>query len=337
MLYLDETYLKQISPRLERFKDKGDHLYVCRCPLCGDSQKSKRKARCYFYGYNDDINIKCHNCGASMSFGNFLKDYDPNLYERYCLERYKSKANPGWVVPVKTEPDFSVKVSDYLIGSITDGLKNINQLPEGHPAKVYVEGRKIPTKHWARIFYAPKFIEWAKTNTDHLDESKATDHPRLVLPWYHKDGGIDAYAARAFGNEEPKYYTIALTDRQRFYGWNLIDDSKPVYVLEGPIDTLFLDNAIAVGSASLGLYDFCEMDIYVPDRDVRNPHIMKIVEKLVKEGKKVCMLPEDTPGKDLNNLAELGWKKDEIKDLIDKNTYQGLAAQMHFTIWRKTK
>ncbi len=70
---IDSKYINLVSARLDKFKRVKPNLYNFRCPLCGDSQKHKNKARGYFYQVKTNTNYKCHNCGASMSFNNFLK------------------------------------------------------------------------------------------------------------------------------------------------------------------------------------------------------------------------------------------------------------------------
>src|SRR5690606_3039446 len=73
---------------LERFKQKGDYLWNFRSPCCGDSKKSKSKARGYFYRKKDQIFYRCHNCGSGLSLGTFIKTLDPYLYQQYKLETF---------------------------------------------------------------------------------------------------------------------------------------------------------------------------------------------------------------------------------------------------------
>ena len=69
---VDSKYIGLVSSRLQKFKRVKADLYNFRCPICGDSQKHKNKARGYFYQVKMNTNYKCHNCGASLSFNNFL-------------------------------------------------------------------------------------------------------------------------------------------------------------------------------------------------------------------------------------------------------------------------
>lgn len=335
MHWIDVTYVRQLSYRLEGFKEKKTgELFTCRCPLCGDSAKKKNKKRGYFYTHKGALSYRCFNCGASMSFGRFLKDFDVNLYNRYTFDRYKAGATHQ---DTRTDDDLHQaiqKISEKK-SEASDGLISIVNLPDTHPAKKYVEGRKIPEKHWSDIFYVKKFFAWASQHTDKFSSyGKSGDHPRLILPWRGTDDVMFSYSARAFGKETPKYYNIVLDESyEKVYGLNRVDRSKPVYVLEGQIDSLCIDNAVAVGTSSLHIYD--GGDIYIPDRDVRNKEILDITKRLIDTGKRVCMLPSTFQYKDLNEAAKDGLSSACIEKVILENTYQGLEAQLRFSKWKK--
>ena len=80
------------------------------------------------------------------------------------------------------------------------------------------------------------------------------DYPRLVIPFFDKSGKMFAYQGRAFGNEQPRYITLKLEDnKEKIYGLERIDFEDHVYVVEGPLDSLFLDNCLAVAGADLDL------------------------------------------------------------------------------------
>ena len=89
MDYIDVKYINLISSRLLKFKRVKPHLYNFRCPICGDSQKNKTKARGYFYQVKNNTNYKCHNCGINISFNNFLKQIDPPTHKQYIFEKFK--------------------------------------------------------------------------------------------------------------------------------------------------------------------------------------------------------------------------------------------------------
>lgn len=335
MLWVDIQYLKLISSRLERYKEKRITPFhaACRCPLCGDSKKRVNKVRGNFYEIKGSLIYHCFNCEVHISFPNFLRDFDHSLYDRYILEKYKNGSQKEKKVDIAEK--CKIETHRY-IPTITDGLKSISDLREDHPVKQYVLNRRIPEEFFDKIFYAPKFFEWASGNTDRFKSSKE-DHPRLIIPWYSEDGTQFAYSARAFGKEMPKYYKIILDETYPpYFGMDRVEKGKPIYVVEGQLDAMFLPNCVSVGTSAIYNFDMKEHDIvYIPDRDVRNPDIMKVVRKIIKLGKKVCLLPLDLPGKDLNEVVQNGVKN--LKEIIDCNTIQGLEAELKFSKWSQVK
>jgi len=338
MIWLDVSFARQLGPRFARWKEVSTNPFRAqlRCPICGDSQKSKRKARGWVYQHagSDHLTYGCFNCNVSMSFEKFLKQQDFNMHERYVLEKYRNGVQPekresvlDCVAPPETKN---------YIPNILESLTAVGDLSLEHPVRKYIESRCIPTEFYNKIYYAPKFFEWTREHTDKFANVKE-DHPRLIVPWISKDGVAFGYSARAFGREEPKYYTIHVDDTYPlFFGLDRTDTSKNVYVVEGAIDAMFLDNAVAVGTSALYRFSMAENITYIPDRDVRNPQIMQVVKKLIDTGKKVCMLPESFK-KDINDAAKDGMSKKEIMELIDSNSYSGLEAQLYFSQWRKCK
>ena len=150
--YIDLKFINDVSSRLSQFKKKTDYLFNFRCPHCGDSQKSKTKARAYLYRVKNDMFFKCHNCGQGQNFANFLKFVDPKLYSEYVLERYKGSA------PATPAPKFDFKPTKFKDQTILDDLKSISDLPEDHPARLYCTRRKIPEKYFDILYLCNKFM-----------------------------------------------------------------------------------------------------------------------------------------------------------------------------------
>ena len=72
-IYVDKKYINLVSSSLDKFKWKSESIANCRCAICGDSSKSKIKARGYFYSKGNDFFYKCHNCNFSTNLYNFTK------------------------------------------------------------------------------------------------------------------------------------------------------------------------------------------------------------------------------------------------------------------------
>ena len=166
---VDAKYIGLVSSRLKKFKRVKENLFNFRCPICGDSQKHKNKARGYFYRVKNNINFKCHNCGASLSFNNFLKHIDANLHKQYTLEKFKEgHTGKNFVVE---EPKFEF-VKPVFKKSL--GLPKASSSPI---ASEYLTKRRIDPD---KFYFADKFMEWAnsqKLTFDNIirDESRHRD------------------------------------------------------------------------------------------------------------------------------------------------------------------
>ena len=331
--YIDLKFINDLSGRLSQFKKKTDYLFNFRCPHCGDSQKSKTKARAYLYRVKNDMFFKCHNCGQGQNLANFIKFVDPKLYEKYLLERYKKSA------PATPKPKFDFKPTKFTNQTPIDDLKSIKDLPEDHPARLYCMNRKIPEKYFDKLFLSDKFmtlVNEVKPNTYKITK----DHPRLIIPFYDTTGKVFAFQGRAFGKEQPKYLTIKLDEnKQKVYGLDKINFQQPIYITEGPIDSLFIDNCLAAGGADLFLKNKIpnENITYIFDNEPRNKEIVKRMYKVIEQDFNVVIWPEDLQLKDVNDMIMSGLTKFELQDIISNNTYSKLSALTKLNYWKKIK
>ena len=329
--YIDLKFINDLSGRLEQFKKKTDYLYNFRCPHCGDSKKSKSKARAYFYRKKNDMFFKCHNCGLGQNLANFIKFIDPNLYSQYVLERYKNSA------PATPTPKFDFKPTKFKDQTILDDLKSISDLPEDHPARLYCSKRKIPEKYFNILYFADKFgalVNKVKPNT----YNNKSEHPRLIIPFYDPTGKFFAFQGRAFGNELPKYLTIKLDEsKQKIYGLERVNFQEHIYIVEGPVDSLFIKNCVAAAGADLNLKNKIpsEQITYIFDNEPRNGEIVKRMYDVIEKDFNIVIWPDHMQLKDVNDMILSGLTISEIKDIISKNTFSKLEALTKLNYWKK--
>ena len=328
-MYIEQKYLMILSSQLQRFKKTGDFLYNFRCPYCGDSQKSQSKARGFVFRKESNLIYKCHNCGVGASFNNMLKYVDPKLHKDYILERYKPNEPDVPDIGKFTQPKFMKGPSPLK------SLKKISSLKHDHPVKRFVDNRRIPSTLHFELFFAPKFYEWVNKVVPNKFPSLKGDHPRLVIPFFDENNKMFAFQGRAFGNEIPKYITIILDpDKNKIYGLNRLDSTKQIQVTEGPIDSMFLDNCVAVAGA-----DFSGLPVdnttIIFDNERRNVEILKQIEKTIDLGYNVVLWPDDVKEKDINDMILAGRTKEEVQSIINKNSYQDNMAKIRFVTWRK--
>lgn len=334
MLYIDAKFVGQISYKLRNFKKKNDYYWNFSCPICGDSKKNELKARGFVYKNQDRLVYKCHNCGISTSIGGLLKHLDPIVYNEYVLERYKentSKHMPHAKVE-QAVPLITQEVSTDLI------LAGAQPLQSNEKALQYVVSRKIPQDRWKDLYYVPKFKEFVNKLKYSFTDTKY-DSPRLIIPFYDEDGKCIAFQGRALGTEMPKYITIKLDETQeKLYGLDRMDHNKRVYVTEGPIDSMFIPNAIAVAGAGFNtkfIQAIKDNATLIMDNEPRSKEICKFIEKLIDEDYTVCLWPDTVQQKDINDMVLAGKSVESIMNTINTNTFQGMEAKLKFTEWRK--
>lgn len=343
MNLVDLKFCGILSTRLDRFKVKQTSPYKanCRCPLCGDSQKSKSLSRGWFIEKNGSTLFHCFNCGASHPLWRFLKTYDTPLYNEYVIDSKFEKHNAGKYEKEKLKPLETLvqPVPNFRrSGSPLLKIKKISQLRPDHPVKLYVEKRKIPLKQHHKIYYAPKFNAWVNSIIpDKL--SIKNDKPRLVLPLVDVDGQMFGFQGRAFDKESIRYITIMINpDKPKLFGLDYVDFNKRYYVVEGPIDSLFLSNAIAMAGAdgnSTGLQNM-ENAVFVYDNEPRNKEIVNRMTSMIERGYNVCIWPKNVAHvKDINDMVLAGYSAADVELMIDQNTYRGLQGRLAVAEWRR--
>ena len=329
--YIDLKFINNVSSRLSQFKQKNDYLFNFRCPHCGDSKKSKLKARAYLYRVKNDMFFKCHNCGMGQNLANFIKDIDPQLYSQYLLERYKNSA------PATPKPKFDFKPTKFEDRTILDDLTKVSELKSDHPARLYCVNRKIPEKYFDILYLSDKFmtlVNKVKPNTYKVIK----DHPRLIIPFYDTTGKFFAFQGRAFGKEQPKYLTVKLDEKkQKVYGLERVNFQKPIFITEGPLDSLFIDNCLAAAGADLILKNKIpnQQVTYIFDNEPRNKEIVKRMYDVIEKDYNVVIWPNDIQLKDVNDMIMSGISKDEISDIISNNTHSKLSALTKLSYWKK--
>ena len=321
MDHVDSKFIGLLSPRLEKFKKVKENLYNFRCPVCGDSQKHKNKARGYLYQVKVNTNFKCHNCGASMSFNNFLKKIDVTLHKQYTLEKFKD----GF-----TGKNFVVEEPKFVFEKPVFASKVLLPLcSEDNRAREYLEKRRIdPTK----FYYAEKFKEFVNSYKDTFGPD-VLEEPRIVIPlWYNKD--LIGFQGRSLGPSKVKYITIMLCDdAPKIYGLDNINRDEPVFITEGPFDSTFIRNSIAMCGADADVSSYgISTPVYVYDNEPRNAEICRRIQTAIATKQTVVIWPDHIQQKDINDMYLAGH---DVQNLVESNVYNGLEATLKFKTWKR--
>jgi len=328
--YIDLKFINEVSARLSQFKKKGDYLFNFRCPHCGDSKKNKTKARAYLYRVKNDMFFKCHNCSEGQSFSNFLKFLDNKKYEQYLLERYKGSA------PSTPQPKFTDFKPVFKEVDILDGLTPVSELKEDHPVKQYVLKRKIPEKYFSKLYLSDKFMSFVNKAKPNTFVHTKGEHPRLIIPFYDNQNKVFAFQGRAFGKEQPKYLTVKLDEnKQKVYGLESVNLQEPLYIVEGPIDSMFLKNCLAAAGADLTLKVEPSNVTYIFDNEPRNKEIIKRMYDVIEKDYNLVVWPDDMRHKDINDMIVSGMSIAEVQTIISTNTFAKLEALTKLSYYKK--
>jgi hypothetical protein len=215
---------------------------------------------------------------------------------------------------------------------------SVKKLPFEHYARDYIEKRKIPEKYWEEILFVPKFRDFLDEEFPEHTKDEVPNDDRIVLLYTNEKGEITNVAGRALSESKVRYCTVKVSDEKKVFGLHRLRKEDRTYVVEGQFDSYFLPNCLASGDSNLGGVAgiFPELDIIlVYDNEPRNRDIVKQIEKSVDRGYKICLFPESVKGKDINEMIQNGLTADEIKDIIDKNTFSGLQAKLEFVRWKR--
>ena len=320
---VDSKYIGLISSRLQKFKRVKADLYNFRCPICGDSQKHKNKARGYFYQVKTNTNYKCHNCGVSLSFNNFLKQIDATLHKQYVMEKFK-EGHAGGRNFVVEEPKFNFKKPVF---------KKSLDLPRASEVPIatkYLEKRKINPN---LFYFTSEFQKWTNTHKQTFNNINK-DESRVIIPLHDTEKNLIGFQGRSLGPNSVKYITVMLNeDAPKIYGLDKINETKPIYITEGPFDSTFVENSVAMCGSDLDIRSFGWSNyIWVFDNEPRNREIVERIDKTIGRGDKIVIWPKQIVEKDINDMVLSGH---DIMSILQSNTYSGLQAKVKFNNWKK--
>lgn len=304
-LYLDTKYLTIISSRLDQYKKIQENLYNFRCPFCGDSKKDSTKARGYVIQSNkgEGLFFKCHNCGCVCAFRELLKKIDGHLYRQYVMEKLQENRFTAPTSNKSNQLDKSIfkpsrVVVPQYVDSILDRVSRLDKLPDNHPCKMYCVKRNIPYKMFPYLYYTNDFKSYVNSFEPGKFKNNPVPEERLIIPYFDKHGKCFAMQGRALDpNNSIRYFTIKVDKENgnRVYGLDRVDYSQHVLIVEGPIDSMFLPNCLAVSGSDYSdpLFEQLKpISTIVPDNEPRNKQVCQTIEKMIDRGFKVCLWPD---------------------------------------------
>ena len=155
----------------------------------------------------------------------------------------------------------------------------------------------------------------------------------------YKTKKLIGLTCRGIHNERLRYVTIkAQKDHPLVFGLDKVNINKTVYVLEGPIDSMFISNSISVGGSDfkrISNITTKENFVMVYDNQPRNIQLVNTMQDIINRGYNVVIWPEYIKEKDINEMILAGKSVDEVSKIINENTCSTLKANLRLKEWRK--
>ena len=313
---IDVRYFK-LAVGESRIKHETPTDITVRCPICGDSKKSRNKARMHLYMRNGKALVNCFNeCSCNnKTVYKFLKDYYPNLLENYKQETFGNK-----IKEIK-EIDFSGGVGFELAKE-----------PENKPKTLFDLSQYFEKSERVYDYIESRGLDWSPALGEVYLGKKITLNGKfyniddfIVIPLYCGDKWYGFYSRSM---KEHRFQTFIIDEGLKLWNFYNIDKSKTVYVFEGIFDALSvynsgITNVVACLGATPPLSLLEGLDVvFCLDND-RTGYLNSI--KYLKKGFKVLCYPENIKEKDINEILKTGV---DIKDLILNNQVSGILGEI---------
>ena len=321
--------LHQLS--LQDLQRKGNQ-YNFKCPVCLDSRTNKNKKRAWIYEKKGSWMFHCFNCSTSHSYINFVKLFFPEIYRDIIKLSFKKQTK----VEVKEEIKESLKkYSEFP-------LISVDNLDKTHEAYLYIQNRKIPSDTHHLLYYTNDFTSFTNRMTNGRYPDWKFNDQRIIIPFYSKNKNINLFQGRAIDESFARYITVKLVeDSIKVFGVERIKYNEKIVCCEGPFDSLFINNSVAFGGSDLSEENLNSLFsknqiILLFDLEPRNKEINNKIEKFLKKGYNVSLLPKNLTkyGKDINSMIEKGLTKEDINAIIHKNIINGKLGLIKFQRWR---
>jgi hypothetical protein len=151
---------------------------------------------------------------------------------------------------------------------------------------------------------------------------------------YDTERNLIGFQGRSLGPNSVKYITVMINDdAPKIYGLDQIRRDAPVFVTEGPFDSTFIRNSIAMCGADGDVRKWGISDpIWVYDNEPRNTEIVRRISDTIDRGEQVIIWPSGMEEKDINDMILSGH---DVMSILKNNIYSNLEAKVKFNNWKK--
>jgi len=308
---------------------RGINVHNAECPICGEGRSAGKKKRLFYYP--DEHYLYCFNCTQSWSDVDWVSKVTHKTYREIYQETEDGYAE-DLMKRFETTEEVVTKETPILPPDCVD-ITDDEQVDfyASDPFKYQVLQKAISVCKDRRLYTA---INRSKSYFVSFEDYSHKN--RLIIPFYDRAGKIASYQSRLLfetADYVPKYLT-KLGNKTLFGEDKVSADIPYLFIFEGPIDAMFVKNAVALGGTSVtdeqqGFINNClgYEKVFVYDNDKGNDEMKKRIEKTIKAGERVFVWPpECSKYKDVNaiccglSLDEIPWK------FFLENSFKGIEA-----------
>jgi hypothetical protein len=280
------------------------------------------------------VNVKCPYC-ESQAF--VYKICDMEMFLCHACQRdsnyEKVKSYGNTIKPSNNDRSSGTSIRSSLdYNAVLRHCKSLDSLPSSHHCIEYVRNRGIPSSLYVDLFWTDNFREIGLQTGNQL--SKRDKSERLVIPIRDDKGALYGVQGRALDDNELRYITLYFNDKERLYGMNKVDMTKPFNVVEGPIDSFFVNNCVALCGTNNLDDKYSTLATVILDNEPRNKQIVEKISKYIDRQFKVVIWPDHLKQKDINEMYLAGI---DTNTVISNNTYNGITAKIRLNAWKKIK
>jgi len=308
--------------------------YIFSCPICNEGTHPNRKRGAILgpVANKPYTTVLCHNCNPDgMSFRRFVETVDPILFleyqrlekEQFIKDLKEGKINKKQKIIDNVAPVYD-EVSFYKLNPDT-----FVQCTDNPAAFQYAHyQRKIPRNIISELMYCPKKTINGRPNPF---------YDMLIFPLYSEqikgypiDAHVHGFQGRSIRGEK-RFYTFSKNEAFKVYNLFRVDRRKDVYIFEAIIDSLGIPNSVAALGSSMSdrVKDMLPKRVWCLDNDDTG---YKKSLKLVEQGERVLIWPEEIKAKDFNKLVEKGVSHQQLTRLIEEYTMEGIKAKVHLEL-----
>lgn len=268
------------------------------CPYC--------KSKSFRYYNGDKEMFLCHDCQRNQPWS------------------FVSKINQ------RDSGAASQKVS-VTYNNLLKYCQKVSELPDNHLCKLYVEYRRIPEKFHSYLYYTDQMTKLGQATEHELTDGQ----PKLIIPFYNEDGKLFGLQARSLDNATPKYLTLMFDkDEKKIFGKDLVNHNERMVCVEGPIDAMFLNNAMAMAGSDGLDNKYKTKTVVAFDNEPRSPQTVNKMKKYLGNGYNIVIWPDNLKQKDINDMV---MSNINVEKIIHENTYSGVQGEIKLNSWKRVK